>query len=94
MTYLLVPDFLIPNLPPHPYRPLITSGDLFSDMTLFRSLVGALQYLTITRPDLSFAVNQVSQFFQAPTTDHFQAVKRILRYVKDTISYGLHFRRP
>ncbi|CAI9287788.1 unnamed protein product [Lactuca saligna] len=58
------------------------------------SIVGALQYLTITRRDLSYAVNQVSQFFLASTTDHFQAVKRILRYVKSTISYGLHFQHP
>ncbi|XP_071714595.1 secreted RxLR effector protein 161-like [Rutidosis leptorrhynchoides] len=54
-------------------------------------MVGALQYLTITRPDLSYAVNQVSQFLQAPTTDHYQAVKRIMLYVKGTITYGLSF---
>ncbi|KAJ9554025.1 hypothetical protein OSB04_018070 [Centaurea solstitialis] len=70
-----------------------TSGDLFHDPTHYRSLVGALQYLTITRPDISYAVNQVSQFLQAPTVPHFQAVIRILRYVKGTMSYGLHFTR-
>ncbi|GKD54334.1 putative zinc finger, CCHC-type containing protein, partial [Tanacetum coccineum] len=58
---------------------------------LYRLLVGALQYLTITRPDLSYAVNQVSEFRHPPTQDHFQAVKRILRYVKGTLSYGLSF---
>ncbi|XP_071686934.1 uncharacterized mitochondrial protein AtMg00810-like [Rutidosis leptorrhynchoides] len=68
-----------------------SKGTPFSDHTLYRSLVGALQYLTITRPDISYAVNQVSQFLQAPTFDHFQAVKRILRYVKGTIAYGLSF---
>lgn len=77
--------------------PLTTTAQLsslglpFSDPTLYRSLVGALQYLTITRPDLSYSVNQVSQFLHVPTEDHFQAVKRILRYVKGTISYGLSF---
>ncbi|KAM0070796.1 putative RNA-directed DNA polymerase [Helianthus debilis subsp. tardiflorus] len=71
-----------------------TQGDLFSDATLYRSIVGALQYLTITRPDISYAVNQVSQFLHAPTTAHFQEVKRILRYLKGTISYGLHYSRP
>lgn len=60
--------------------------------TLYRSLVGALQYLTITRPGISYAVNQVSQFLHAPTIDHFQAVKRILRYVKGTITFGHTFR--
>lgn len=63
----------------------------FHDPTMYRSLVGALQYLTITRPDLSYVVNQVSQFLHAPTQDHFQTVKRILRYVKGTLSYGLSF---
>ncbi|XP_014495001.1 uncharacterized protein LOC106756917 [Vigna radiata var. radiata] len=70
-----------------------TDGDPSSDPTQYRSLVGALQYLTITRPDLSYAVNLVSQFLQASTTDHFQAVKRILQYVKGTMSYGPSFTR-
>ncbi|GJV07078.1 retrovirus-related pol polyprotein from transposon RE1 [Tanacetum coccineum] len=68
-----------------------SQGTPFNDPTLYRSLVGALQYLTITRPDLSYAVNQVSQFLHAPMQDHFQAVKRILRYVKGTLSYGISF---
>ncbi|XP_071686855.1 uncharacterized mitochondrial protein AtMg00810-like [Rutidosis leptorrhynchoides] len=68
-----------------------STGTKFADPTQYRSLVGALRYLTITRPDISYAVNQVSQFLQSPTMDHFQAVKRILRYVKGTITYGLSF---
>ena len=68
-----------------------SQGTPFHDPTLYRSLVGALQYLTITRLDLSYAVNQVSQFLHAPMQDHFQAVKRIMRYVKGTLSYGLSF---
>ncbi|GJW81891.1 retrovirus-related pol polyprotein from transposon TNT 1-94 [Tanacetum coccineum] len=72
----------------------VTGGSLFANPTLYRSLVGALQYLTITRPDLSYAVNQASQFLHAPTDAHFQSVKRILRYVKGTITYGLIFLRP
>ncbi|KAI3694073.1 hypothetical protein L1987_77032 [Smallanthus sonchifolius] len=71
-----------------------SEGQPFHDPTLYRSLVGALQYLTITRPDLSYAVNQASQFLQTPTTTHFQLVKRILRYVKGTLAYGLTFDRP
>ncbi|KAK9074370.1 hypothetical protein SSX86_006968 [Deinandra increscens subsp. villosa] len=70
-----------------------TSGQPFEDPTLYRSLVGALQYLTITRPDISYAVNQVSQFLQAPTIAHFQSVKRILRYIKGTLDFGLTFSR-
>ncbi|GKB02295.1 retrovirus-related pol polyprotein from transposon RE1 [Tanacetum coccineum] len=63
----------------------VTGGSLFANPTLYRSLVGALQYLTITRPDLSYAVNQASQFLHAPTDAHFQSVKRILRYVKGNL---------
>ncbi|RVW74211.1 Retrovirus-related Pol polyprotein from transposon RE1 [Vitis vinifera] len=63
----------------------------FSDPTLYRSLVGALQYLTITRPDITHVVNSISQFLHAPTADHFLAVKCILRYVKGTLHFGLTF---
>jgi histone deacetylase 1/2 len=59
------------------------------DSTRFRSIVGALQYLTLTRPDISFAVNKVCQFLHAPTSVHWTAVKRILRYVRHTASLGL-----
>jgi len=71
---------------------LSSDGSIFSDPTLYRSLVGALQYLTITCPDIAHAVNSVSQFLHSPTNDHFLAVKRILRYVKGTLHFGLTFR--
>ena len=63
------------------------------DAFRYRSVVGGLQYLTLTRPDISFAVNKVCQFLSQPTEIHWEAVKRILRYVKGTISTGLLFRR-
>ena len=68
---------------------LSTEGKLFSDPTMFHSLAGALQYLTITRPDLSFSVNSICQFMHAPTEDNFRALKHILRYVKGTPDHGL-----
>ena len=56
------------------------------DATRYRRIVGSLSYLVHTRPDLTFAVGYVSRFMQRPTTEHEQAVKRILRY-------GLHYPR-
>ncbi|KAK1617261.1 hypothetical protein QYE76_022778 [Lolium multiflorum] len=71
-----------------------TDGDLLSsdEATQYRSLVGGLQYLTVTRPDLSFVVNKVCQYLHEPRTPHMTAVKRILRYVRFTIDSGLLFR--
>ena len=63
------------------------------DPTRYRSIVGALQYLTLTRPHLSFSVNKVCQFLHSPTTVHREVVKRILRYVKGTIGLGLRFKK-
>jgi len=63
------------------------------DSTKYRSIVGALQYLTLTRPDLSFSVNKVCQFLHKPTTVHWGAVKRIIRYVKGTLTMGPQLRR-
>jgi hypothetical protein len=67
------------------------TGELLGpvDATHYRSIVGGLQYLTLTRPDLAFSVNKVCQYLHAPTTLHLVAVKRILRFVKGTINLGL-----
>lgn len=65
--------------------------DPCEDGTLFRSLVGSLQYLTLTRPEIAFSVNSVYQHMHKPTVSHFGAVKRLLRYIKGTLHHGLHF---
>jgi len=71
----------------------IVPGTPHSDPTRYRQIVGALQYLTFTRPDICYAVNKVCQFMHAPTDDHWAPVKRILRYLQATATYGLHITR-
>ncbi|KAJ7517344.1 hypothetical protein O6H91_21G019800 [Diphasiastrum complanatum] len=64
----------------------------FEDITLFRSLVGSLIWLTITRPDLSFCVHKLSQFMQDPKIHHWKMAKRLLRYVSSSCDYGLLYK--
>ncbi|XP_042965972.1 uncharacterized mitochondrial protein AtMg00810-like [Carya illinoinensis] len=63
----------------------------FDDATIYRSIVGGLQYLSMTRPDMSFSVNKVCQFMHSPKVPHWSAIKCILRYLKATINHGLFF---
>ncbi|XP_060190337.1 uncharacterized mitochondrial protein AtMg00810-like [Lycium barbarum] len=67
-------------------------GNLLSDPSEYKSTVGALQYLTMTHPDIAHAVNIVSQFLHAPRTTHMHCVKRIFRYLQGTPTYGLFLR--
>jgi hypothetical protein len=64
-------------------------GQPFSDPFLYRSLAGALQYITLTRPEISYAVQQICLHMHDPRDSHFQLIKRILRYLKGTIDLGL-----
>jgi histone deacetylase 1/2 len=64
-----------------------------NDALRYRSIVGALQYLTLTRPDISFSVNKVCQFLHAPTETHWAVVKRILRYLRQDTNIGLKIRK-
>ncbi|WVZ15253.1 hypothetical protein V8G54_012819 [Vigna mungo] len=63
------------------------------DEKLFRSLIGCLMYLTATRPDIMHSVSLLSRYMHCASEIHFQAAKRILRYVKGTIDYGIWFKK-
>ena len=62
-----------------------------SDATSYRRLVGSLSYLTMTRPDIAYAVQVVSQFASDPHKNHLSSVHRLLRYIKGTLSRGLFY---
>ncbi|XP_071740067.1 uncharacterized mitochondrial protein AtMg00810-like [Rutidosis leptorrhynchoides] len=75
--------------PADTHKKLDSAGTPVSDPTLYRSLAGALQYLTFTRPDISYAVQQICLYMHDPREPHMNALKRILRYVRGTIDHGL-----
>ena len=65
------------------------SAEPFQDPSMYRSVVGALQYILITRPELSYSVNRVCHFMHDPKLHHWQAMKCISRYLAGTTNYGL-----
>ena len=62
-----------------------------SNPSLYRRLVGSLVYLTVTRPDISYAIHQMSQYLSAPRSTHYAVVLRILRYLKGNLFHGLFY---
>ena len=79
-------------LPPG-YQPSLAEGAPLSDPSEYRATVGSLQYLALTRPDICFAVNKLSQFMHQPTDTHWQLVKRLLRYLSGTLHDSLLLHR-
>jgi hypothetical protein len=67
-------------------------GSKAFDATLYRSVIGSLRYLVNTRPDIAHAVGMVSRFMEKPSTNHWAAVKQILRYIQGTKDYGCRYR--
>lgn len=72
---------------------ILQSGTALSDPTEYRTIVGSLQYLSLTRPDIAYTVNKLSQFMHQPTSDHWNAVKRLLRYLCGTLDHGICLRQ-
>lgn len=80
------------SVPMDPTIPMtLETGTPLEDIRSYRELIGRLLYLTITRPDITFAVNRLSQFLYAPTDVHLQAAHRILRYIKANAGQGLFY---
>ncbi|WVZ05082.1 hypothetical protein V8G54_018428 [Vigna mungo] len=65
------------------------SGDLLPYPTEYRTLVESLQYLSLTRPDIAFSTNKLTQFMQQPKMGHWYALKRVLRYSVHKLSFAL-----
>ncbi|GAB2270840.1 hypothetical protein Dimus_038881 [Dionaea muscipula] len=64
-------------------------GEVCADPDRYRRLVGRLNYLTITYPDIAFSVSVVSQFISDPRVSHLEAAMHILRYIKEHLTRGL-----
>jgi len=75
------------------WKKIDASDDKDVDPTLYRRLIGSLMYLVNTRPDICFAVNTLSQFMVEPKRAHWEAARHILRYIHNTIEYGLKYTR-
>ncbi|KAJ9550796.1 hypothetical protein OSB04_014841 [Centaurea solstitialis] len=99
MAYISAkPNILKTSSPKHQVTPMAATASLsindgmpLPDGSEYRSIVGALQYCTLTRPDIAFSVNKVCQFMHAPSDYHWQLVKRILRYLAGTSQHGLFY---
>ena len=61
------------------------------DVTQYRQIIGSLMYLINTRPDICFAVNTLNQYLVQPRCVHLKVAKHVMRYLKATIDFGLHF---
>ena len=65
-------------------------GQEFEDPTLYRNIVGGLQYLVLIRLDIAYLVHKLSQYLSAPTLQHWLACKKVLRYLQATVTYSLY----
>ena len=68
---------------------LATEGETFEDPERYTRLVGKLNYLTVTRPNITHSVSVVSQYMSAPTLDHWVAIYHILCYLKGALGRGI-----
>jgi hypothetical protein len=81
------------STPVDTHSKLSADGAAVTDPSSYRSIAGALQYLTFTRPDIAYAVQQVCLYMHDPREPHLGAMKRILRYLQVILDLGLHLHR-
>ncbi|GJS03814.1 retrovirus-related pol polyprotein from transposon TNT 1-94 [Tanacetum coccineum] len=72
--------------------PSLDDNTAFSNLVKYRQVVGSLQYVTLSRHDIAFAVNKVCHYMHAPAENHWSAVKWILRYLHGTVEHGMLIR--
>ena len=65
------------------------SATVLQDLAEYRTIVGGLQYLSSTQPQIAYVANKLSQFMHQPTTDHWVAIKRLLCYLSGIINHGI-----
>lgn len=82
------------------YNPMVPGSKLEMDdggervdETFYKQIIGSLMYITTTRPDLQFAVSLLSRYMAKPTQLHLQAAKRVLRYLRGTMDFGVWYKR-
>jgi len=68
-------------------------GGVKVDKTHFKQMVGSLMYLTAARPDMMFVVSLISRYMENPTEFHLQVAKRVLRYLKGTLDFGIFYKK-
>ena len=69
----------------------LTDDELLTNLTSYRCMVGALKYITMTRPNIAHAAHVVSQFIHVPRTSHLTAIERIFKNLQGTTNHGLLF---
>jgi hypothetical protein len=68
-------------------------GSPLPDHTVYRQIVGAHQYCTLTQPEISYSINQLCQHLHAPSSTHWVAAKRVFRYLQGSPDHGLYYTR-
>ena len=79
------------SLPAETNLKLVMNEEELVDPTLFKHIVGSLRYLCNSRPDIAYAVGIISRFMSEPRVSHLLTTKRVMRYIKGTLEFGILF---